>query len=133
MRQPHTGCPQVETIRFSWFGRMVPSGNRARRNKRKVASRGGLYTRGSRFAWVSAVPVSRSETVLVHSQQNPIRAAGNKIDSHRRDGRRGILLQRRTELRTKMDANEESYVRLLIGEAVMRAQDRLEARGGDIK
>ena len=32
-----------------------------------------------------------------------------------------------------MDANEESYIKLLIGEAVLRAQDRLEARGGDIK
>jgi hypothetical protein len=32
-----------------------------------------------------------------------------------------------------MDANEESYIKLLIGEAVMRAHDRLEARGGDIK
>jgi hypothetical protein len=32
-----------------------------------------------------------------------------------------------------MDANEESYIKLLIGEAVMRAQDRLEARGGDIR
>ena len=32
-----------------------------------------------------------------------------------------------------MDANEESYIKLLIAEAVMRAQDRLEARGGDAK
>ena len=32
-----------------------------------------------------------------------------------------------------MDAKEESYVRLLIGEAVLRAQDRREARGGDIE
>lgn len=32
-----------------------------------------------------------------------------------------------------MDAKEVSYMKLLIGEAVMRAQDRQEARGGDIK
>jgi hypothetical protein len=32
-----------------------------------------------------------------------------------------------------MDAKEESDIKLLIGEAVMRAQDRQEARGGDIK
>jgi hypothetical protein len=32
-----------------------------------------------------------------------------------------------------MDANEESYIRLLIGEAVLRAQDRLESRGGNIE
>jgi hypothetical protein len=32
-----------------------------------------------------------------------------------------------------MDAEEESYVRLLIGEAVMRARDRLEAHGGDVE
>jgi hypothetical protein len=32
-----------------------------------------------------------------------------------------------------VDANEESYIKLLIGEAAMRAQDRLEARGGDIR
>lgn len=32
-----------------------------------------------------------------------------------------------------MDAKEESYVRLLIGEAVMRAQDRREAHGGDME
>lgn len=32
-----------------------------------------------------------------------------------------------------MDAEEESYMKLLIAEAIMRAQDRLEARGGDIR
>ena len=32
-----------------------------------------------------------------------------------------------------MDPKEESYVRLLIGEAVMRAQDRREAHGGNIE
>jgi hypothetical protein len=32
-----------------------------------------------------------------------------------------------------MDAEEEGYMKLLIAEAVMRAQDRLEARGGDMR